>query len=57
MTLVTLLSDVMSNVMTFTELKFSLETWCKDEFDAGRNDVRRCYYRIPKLKLFPIFVI
>ena len=36
MTLATLLSDVTSDVMTFTEVKFSQVKWRKGEFDEGR---------------------
>ena len=31
----------MSDLMTYTEFKFSLEKWLKREFDASRNDVKR----------------
>ena len=33
----TLLNDIMSDVVTFGELKFTLEKWHKGEFDLGWN--------------------
>ena len=35
------MSDVTSDVMTFPELKFTVEKWRKGEFDVDRNDVNR----------------
>ena len=31
--------DVTSDIMTFTDLKFNLEKWCKNELNLDRNDV------------------
>ena len=33
------LSDIMSDVMTFAELKFDLEKWRKGKFDVYWNDL------------------
>lgn len=35
MTQMTLLSDITSDIMMFTELKFTQEKWHKGEFDVG----------------------
>ena len=35
------MSEVMSEVKMFAELKFSFEKWRKDKSDASRNDVRQ----------------
>ena len=34
------LSDIISNITTFVDLKFSLEKWCKGEFDIDWNSVK-----------------
>ena len=35
---VTLVSDITSDVMTFSELKFSLEKWHEGIFNVNRNN-------------------
>ena len=42
-TSVTLMSDGMSNLITFTEQKFSLEKWCKEKLTLTKLNKAEFY--------------